>query len=203
MDFSNFILPVKEITHEGMCFKGNGFFIDDFFVTDGHVAEPDAAAIGDTFIEWKGNPIYLNEKNKVFSINNIIEYKDETYLATDASDIAVFRVTGVKSPFSLSKSFPREGQLLYNFFFREKKTNSLNTCKKTLFWRTVGSVKLIPDYPNFFLADMIPSHPGPGGCGSPIFDKNYVVYGLVQCGDKNICGFYSASHALQLLHKNI
>lgn len=53
MNISDFIIPVKDVIAEGVCFKRNGIVINDFFVTDVHVAEADAAAIGDTYIEWK------------------------------------------------------------------------------------------------------------------------------------------------------
>ena len=46
---------------------------------------------------------------------------------------------------------------------------------------------------------MKPSHPHQGSSGSPLYDNNNIVYGILHNGQDDFCGFYSAVHAHKLL----
>ena len=69
------------------------------------------------------------------------------------------------------------------------------------YWETEGVVETPKKYfvGNFFGVRMKPSHPHQGSSGSPLYDNNNIVYGILHNGQDDFCGFYSAVHAHKLL----
>jgi hypothetical protein len=190
---------------------GNGFFVDNFFITAEHVKN------------IKSSTKYILVDGREYYLNNLLNlpYKSLTYDKEgmpyghediDSTDIAVYLFDNleINSPLRLSDSLPERGQHLHCDFYHSIKDKSLTSQISEIvsslnlyFWETSGVVESEDKYfvGNFFGARMTPAHPNRGSSGSPLYDGN-IVYGILHNGEENLCGFYSAAHALKLLREN-
>lgn len=171
---------------------GNGFFVDDYFITAAHVI----AAVSFPFIMMNGQEISLKQTDaivwRIMSENpNIEDFEN-----TDNADVAIFHVPNVVSPLQLSEKSPEPSTILScNYYYHSKFCESQGEIGDKNFF--LG---------NFFGCRMTPIHPTEGGSsGSPLI-KDDIVYGILHAGNKSdtsICVFSSASHALHLLRQHI
>lgn len=199
MNYKDYILPVYFDTAEGPDPHGNGFFIDHLFITAGHVLEKDVASIGFPYIYWKGEKMLLDDTSHLLTSYNVEENKSESYECDLAADLAVFTFPNVISPMKLSHKLPHVGMKLSCDFHHRLDPTFIKHNKRCYLWETTGVVdEYIQNVPNFFTAKMEPSHPIGGSSGCPLY-ANGVVYGILHGGKDNICAFYSAVHAAQLL----
>ena len=170
---------------------GNGFFIDGFFITAAHV------------IEEAGNEkgfITVGGEEKVLSSDNAVIFQKksdhEDYGNPNASDIAIYRFDGAKSPLKLSAELPIKGDALTSSYYYQSA------------WH--HAIGLVGDddwfMGNFFgwQTGVDTIHPTEGGSsGSPLLKDN-IVYGILHAGNKedpSICVFTAASFAHRLLYK--
>lgn len=199
MDYSNYIKPIfVHLTgDENICrrsFVGNGFFIDDFFITASHIIVENQGkngqsnpfiTIGDKDIElikenacrWKEMP--YNEKGEPIGHDN-----------ENNADYAVFHFPGIRSPLRLSEYMPEYGEEMQCDFFHYLSSNKCpQVCSDDLspacyYWQTNGKVFDSSGFlGNFFGVSMSPHHPiGGGSSGSPLIKGN-IVYGILHAGN--------------------
>lgn len=201
MDYIDYILPVYFDKAEGPDIHGNGFFIDKLFITAAHVLEKDTASIGIPYIFWNGEKLLLNEASHLFTSYNVDETKPESFESDVSADLAVFLFPNVKSPLTLSQALPHVGMRLSCNFHHHTTQMPIEDNKDCNFWETIGVVDdYVSNVSNFFIAKMTPSHPIGGSSGCPIFSDGK-VYGILHSGSGNMCAFYSAAHAVQLLNQ--
>lgn len=170
---------------------GNGFFIEDYFVTAAHVIDE----AGNAYINVGNEEKKLSRENAIIW-RSMLE-KAYEYDNLDAGDIAVYRFDGVKSPLKLSESMPNQGDILVSCYYYNETWH-----------QTKGSVGDNDDWfrGNFFgwKTDSDNLHPTEGGSsGSPLL-KNNIVYGVLHAGneeDPSICVFTSASFVKKLFLK--
>lgn len=184
---------------------GNGFFAEgSYFFTAAHV-------INDTHNDTnKSEPyIKIDDKKIELKLENAIVFKELPYDDEGRpkdhhlhinGDIAIFKLEGIESIFVLSESLPKHGQTLKNSYY-------VNRYDKEELKESVAIIHDAKDFKgNFYSATMIPSHPTTGGSsGSPLFIGD-TVYGILHAGGNtvfpDVCVFYSAAHALQLLSEH-
>lgn len=170
---------------------GNGFFIDDFFITAAHVIEE---------AENEKGFIIVGGEEKELCLNHAVVYRkiadDDEYGDLNVGDIAVFGFDGVKSPLKLSAELPIKGDALTSCYNYQSA------------WH--HSMGLIADGDlfkgNFFgwqtNTDTI--HPTEGGSsGSPLLKDN-TVYGILFAGlreDPSICVFTASAFVYKLLQE--
>lgn len=199
MEHIDYILPVYFDKAEGPYIHGNGFFIDNLFITAAHVPEKDAASIGIPYIYWKGEKLLLNDTSHLFTSYNVDEEKPESFESDVAADLAVFSFSNITSPLTLSQELPNVGMRLSCNFHHSTAPTSIEDDKDCYLWETIGVVDdYVSNVSNFFIAKMTPSHPNGGSSGCPLFSDGK-VYGILHSGCDNMCAFYSAAHAVQLL----
>ena len=203
MNVNDFIFPVFFDMEEGQDMQGNGFFVDNYFITAAHVVQKDYAVQSDPYILSFGKKIYLNDDNLLLERYTVDDNNSETYETENAADIAIFKAVGIHSPFVLAEVFPNCGQrLTCNFHHRKPFPVRTPTRQDSFFWETTGIVQEhVPNVPNFFIATMDPEHPYRGSSGSPIFEGN-MVYGVLHSGSKKISGFFSAAKIIRLIREN-
>ena len=188
----------------------------NLFLTAEHVIMPDR------YISY-GNPFIIIGNSRIMLTHKVeLKYKslqyDENGCASgyedeDRTDFVIFKFADVEvnSPLRLATSLPVPGQHLRcdfyhnnkNLFYSSQKIE--NQASLTLYyWETEGVVETQEEYfiGNFFGVRMNPSHPCKGSSGSPLYDDKNIVYGILHNGQDDLCGFYSASHAHQLLRQN-
>lgn len=212
MSIENYVFPIYREKAEGIDFKGNGFFVGNLFFTAEHVIMPDRHI-------FYGDPFIIIGNRKVVLTNKVeLKYKsllyDENDCASghedeDMTDFVVFKFADVEvnSPLNLATSLPVPGQQLRCDFYHNNKNlcssqKIMNKFPLTLYyWETEGVVETPKKYfvGNFFGVRMKPSHPHQGSSGSPLYDNNNIVYGILHNGQDDFCGFYSAVHAHKLL----
>lgn len=181
------------------------------FLTADHVLIPnDVLAGSDPYIYVNNNKYVLRNK-VIMRLKKITQDENrqmQGYEDEESADIAAFIFDNltVSSPLILSDIPPKYGQELHSDFYhrlnvednKEQKTIITNS-QKLYLWETIGLVWGKEGFcGNFFGATMQPKHPSGGSSGSPVYDGN-IVYGILHCGGEDFCGFYSSSHALQLL----
>ena len=215
MNTSDYIVPLfatceKEsplnhcIKINELCFVGNGFFVENYFITAAHVIREGI----DHYFEWKNRRVELKDLELV-EIREL-EYdesgKPYGHHGSDKGDVAIFRFEEVNSPLRLSDMTPQQGKMLHCDFYHMKPSHQEEGNAKTYFWRTEGQLVIEDDDPaeNFFGMYMNPSHPeGGGSSGSPLFEENN-VYGILHGGGPiehpEVCVFNSASFIRRLLH---
>jgi len=226
MKYDKFIAPIFvhmqiEDNRVRDSFVGNGFYIDNYFITAAHVIvnNQNVNAQSNPFIIIDGKEIELTKERadlwKSLRSNengNPIEHEN-----SDLGDVAIFRYPGVKSELVLSKNLPKYGETLQCYFLHtEKPKAGIQYTTKVIGsislydWETSGQVHEKDGFlGNFYGATMQPEHPtGGGSSGSPLMKGN-VVYGILHAGDPldkdenlfhpEICVFFAASAALQLL----
>jgi hypothetical protein len=202
MNQDNFIFPVYFDTAEGPDMHGNGFFIENYFVSAAHVVEEDPSVCSAPYIIIFGNKVFLNNENLLFREYTVNDSDSDTYEKNDAADIVVYKVNGINSPLHLAEKLPMSGQQLSCNFYHKKplpEGNATNNHQSFL-WRTTGVVQeFVPKVPNFFIAKMEPRHPFKGSSGSPLF-KGDIVYGILHSGGDDICGFFATAYAVELLY---
>lgn len=196
--------------------NGNGFFVNDYFITSAHVIAESEGINGqsDPFIIWNGKRIIL-AREKALIWKDLPTKEDCThygYENKNLGDVAVFKVEGTNSPLMLSEATPKEGQILNNAFYHQLPQKSENSSsiqpivysgRNIYLWETTAKVHGIEDRSgNFFSATMNPPHPtGGGSSGSPLIEGN-TVYGILYGSPTDypeICVFYSTSHLLSLI----
>ena len=198
-NYQKFIVPIyQKMERQGKeqgiitnSLVGNGFFIEDYFITAAHVIEEAGIA-------------YINvgdEEKKLCRENAVIwrsmSEESREYDNLDAGDIAVYRFVGVKSPLKLSDNSPNMGDILDSSYYYNETWH-----------QTKGLVGDNNDWfsGNFFgwKTDSDNIHPTEGGSsGSPLL-KNNIVYGVLHAGneeDPSICVFTSALFVKKLLLK--
>ncbi len=215
MSIDKYVFPIFRKREGGIDMNGNGFFVGNLFFTAEHVIMPDKHIFyGEPYIIIRNQEIVLT--NKVELKYKSLEYDDNDCCSghedNDRTDLCVFNLMGVEinSPLRLATSFPTPGQHLQCDFYHRIKDSS-NPFYKTIieepiplhYWETKAVVETDDKYfiGNFFGARMKPAHPKGGSSGSPLYDENNIVYGILHDGEEDFCGFYAAAHANQLLHQ--
>ena len=210
MNALDYTYPIFRDTDEGVDFIGNGFFVDDLFLTADHVLNSDDIISGsEPYIFVNGNKYLLQNKVKM-CFKKITWDNGQMYGHEDieSADIAAFTFNNLKisSPLIFSDTPPKYGESLHCDFYhtltdennKEQKGVLINS-KSLYLWETVGLVLGEEGFcGNFFGAAMTPNHPRGGSSGSPICDGN-IVYGILHSGGEDLCGFYSSVHAHKLL----
>jgi hypothetical protein len=190
---------------------GNGFFVKNYFITAEHVKNIPSKT---KYILVNGEKFFLNNLLDLPYKSLIINKDGKPYGHEDknSTDLAVYLFDDLEmnSPLSFSDSPPERGQRLHCDFYHSMKDKTLPSQISEIvsslhlyFWETSGVVETEDKYfvGNFFGARMTPAHPEGGSSGCPIYDGN-IVYGILHNGGENLCGFYSAAHALQLLREH-
>lgn len=218
MNVEKYVFPIFREIPEGTDFIGNGFFVGNLFITAEHVINPGKSASPDTscmpYIMIGDRQVSLT--NKVELDYKSLEYDDEDHAFghedKDRTDLCVYILSDVdiNSPLRLATSIPSPGQQLLCDFYHHRK-DSLNPSQKEIqvnsrhlyYWETKAIVASDKNcfLGNFFGAQMKPTHPEGGSSGSPLFDNNNIVYGILHVGKEDFCGFYAAAHANQLLRQ--
>lgn len=211
----DYIYPIFEDAggEEGVALTGNGFFVNDFFITADHIV---SKYYFTPFIIVNGTKLLLVDDNKVELNYNSISYdgNDHPYGHEDDSktDLAVFIFNNfsIKSPLRLSKSLPESKQELKCDFWHtikdesnlSQESNNIGTLELYI-WNTIGVVENNKEYfiGNFYGSRMTPSHPFKRSSGSPLYCDNN-VYGILHAGKDDLCVFYSAAHAHLLLNQH-
>lgn len=216
MSVEKYVFPIFREIPEGIIFKGNGFFVGNLFFTAEHVIMPEEGTFyGETFIiigdrkVLLSNKLDLNYKSLIYKENRLAEGHEDK----DRTDFCVFDLAdvGINSPLRLATSLPARGQHLQCDFYHHIKGSCIPSKKVKIekpkllyFWETKAIVESDDKcfVGNFFAARMNPSHPEVGNSsGSPLFDENNIVYGILHDGEGDFCGFYAAAHANQLLRQ--
>ena len=215
MNTSDYIVPLfatceKEsplnhcIKINELCFVGNGFFVENYFITAAHVIREGI----DHYFEWKNRRVELKDLELV-EIREL-EYDESGnpygHHGYDKGDVAIFKFEGVHSPFRLSNTTPQPGMSFHCDFYHKKQYPKEEGHTNIFFWRTEGHLVIEDDDPaeNFFGMYMNPVHPeGGGSSGSPLYEEN-IVYGILHGGGPiehpEVCVFNSASFIRRLLH---
>ena len=215
MNTSDYIVPLfatceKEsplnhsIKINELCFVGNGFFLENYFITAAHVIREGI----DHYFEWKNRRVELKDLELV-EIREL-EYDESGnpygHHGYDKGDVAIFKFEGVHSPFRLSNTTPQPGMSFHCDFYHKKQYPKEEGHTNSFFWRTEGHLVIEDDDPaeNFFGMYMNPVHPeGGGSSGSPLYEEN-IVYGILHGGGPiehpEVCVFNSASFIRRLLH---
>lgn len=216
MNYQTFIKPIfvriVEINHSiRMSFVGNGFFIDNYFITVAHIIEDNQGQNGQSnpYIVVDGCEIELT-REKAYRWKSLPCDKNGHPFGHDNikdGDVAVFEMPGIKSELKLSETLPSYGDtFLCDFFHRlapDSKQNFKKDTNSLYLWETQGVVSDADGFSgNFFGAKMSPIHPVNGGSSGCPLVKNNIVYGILYAGNEEypeICVFYSASDVLKLL----
>ena len=215
MNTSDYIVPLfatceKEsplnhcIKINELCFVGNGFFLENYFITAAHVIREGI----DHYFEWKNRRVELKDLELV-EIREL-EYDESGnpygHHGYEKGDVAIFKFEGVHSPFRLSNTTPQPGMSFHCDFYHKKQYPKEEGHTNIFFWRTEGHLVIEDDDPaeNFFGMYMNPVHPeGGGSSGSPLYEEN-IVYGILHGGGPiehpEVCVFNSASFIRRLLH---
>ena len=215
MNTSDYIVPLfatceKEsplnhsIKINELCFVGNGFFLENYFITAAHVIREGI----DHYFEWKNRRVELKDLELV-EIREL-EYDESGnpygHHGYEKGDVAIFKFEGVHSPFRLSNTTPQPGMSFHCDFYHKKQYPKEEGHTNSFFWRTEGHLVIEDDDPaeNFFGMYMNPVHPeGGGSSGSPLYEEN-IVYGILHGGGPiehpEVCVFNSASFIRRLLH---
>lgn len=221
MDYSKYIFPIYSTNESPLCpgkkfvssFKGNGFFVDNYFITAGHVINQ----CNDPCILYDGKMVFLNRQTKLL-LKDMPYDKEGRPIGhdnPDNADIAIFSMNDVivNSPLKFSETFPQLGETLDNIYYHFSQAEIENYSKiheikdQSLYVRECkGKVNENPhDHcGDFFEVTMSPPHPdGGGSSGSPIF-MGSTVYGILHAGGSvhypEICVFFSAARVLRLLN---
>jgi len=216
MSVKKYVFPIFRKREDGIDIKGNGFFVGNLFITAEHVVMPDKHIFyGEPYIIIGKQEIVLT--NKVELKYKSLEYDDNDCCSghedSDRTDLCVYNLTEVEinSPLRLATSSPTPGQHLQCDFYHEKKDLSnpsqemiIEKPLQLYFWETKAIVETEEQYfvGNFFGTRMKPHHPHQGSSGSPLYDKNNIVFGILHDGEDDFCGFYAAAHAYQLLRQS-
>ncbi len=216
MNIEKYVFPIFQQRDDGTIDSiGNGFFSGNLFFTAEHVVMPSLVAIGDPFIIIGNREIILTNKVELNYKSLDDDNEDHTYghEDKDRTDFSVFILADIdiNSPLRLATSFPARGQHLRCDFYHRIK-DPFNPSHKKLneesghmyYWETTAIVESDEKYfvGNFFGAKMKPAHPKGGSSGSPLYDNNNIVYGILHVGKDDFCGFYAVAHANQLLRQS-
>ena len=224
MNYQTFITPIfvrmlGVNQNIRITFVGNGFFIDNYFITAAHVIKDNQGekCQSNPYIIVDGCEIELT-REKAYRWKTLpYDMEGQPFGHDDIKngDVAVFKMLGMKSELKLSKTLPSYGDILSCDFFHivspdnhslKKDTNSL------YLWETQGTVYDASGFSgNFFGATMSPIHPTDGGSSGCPLIKNNIVYGILHAGNPKdsedpenpehpeICVFYSASDILKII----
>ncbi len=221
-DIRNYILPIYVHLECGRndarsSFIGNGFIINDHFITAYHVIAENQNIRGqsnpyiiirDAEFELTIEKAHLGKSTPLDIEGHAIGHEDK-----NNGDFIAYKIEGMRSPLQLAKSYPKSGEILDCCFFHNvnPSTSIMDSPEETnriYYWETKGTVMDADGFlGNFFGAIFTTSHPTDGGSsGSPLFKDN-VVYGILHGGNpenkgKNhpeICVFYSAYDALKAI----
>jgi hypothetical protein len=100
-----------------LCFVGNGFFVENYFITAAHVIR-----VGkDHYFEW------MNRKVKISDLELVeireLEYDElgnpHGHNGLGKGDVAIFKFEEVHSPFRLSNTAPQQGMTFHCDFFHK------------------------------------------------------------------------------------
>lgn len=156
MNKYKYIIPVFSTNNVDGC----GFFIDNFFITAGHII----SMAENPFILLSGKKVYL-EKPLYFEVN-----KDYT-----GHDLAIFSIPSVKSDLRLFQEEIKPGTTLVSISFKEGMCGTvLCECNATVYDFNIG---------NYFgaITDMNLKE---GSSGSPVLIGNEVA-GILIYGNNN------------------
>ena len=197
-DYQKLIVPIfQKMERQGekkglytTSFVGNGFFVEDFFITAAHVIEEARCA----YIKIGNEEKMLCRENAIIW-RSMKQHPPEEYGNLKNGDIAVYRFDGVDSPLTLSETVPIPGDELVSCYYYSHTWHN-----------TKGFVGDSEDWfcGNFFgwRTDANSIHPQEGGSsGSPLL-KNGVVYGVLHAGnekDPSICVFTTATFVKKLM----
>lgn len=223
MDYKNYIYPIyvhlmDNNNESRQSFVGNGFVINNFFITASHVILDNQEQTD------QSNPYFILEgkeyelvKSKSFFWKSMSYDQNGNPIGhanIENGDFAAYEIPGIKSPLSLAENPPNYEEAFHCCFFhnmepRNSKYHTTDT-KPIYYWETKGIVFGSSGFMgNFFGAKMHPEHPmGGGSSGSPLLRDN-IVYGVLHAGNPydrtenkhhpEICIFYAASAAFQCL----
>lgn len=172
-DLDKYIIPVFNTNYS----EGVGFFVDDFFITSGHVI-----CEGQPFIVINGKKLILSSKDAL-----LLTTLNEESTFDDGLDIAVFRLEGTLSPLAFTHTRIDVGtELMSRSVFRhfsEEYGEALSLEE------TSGHVTEVIG--NFFKCDL-DKVLREGSSGSPIFNDNDVA-GI-------LCGNFSGDPENRILY---
>lgn len=193
MKLSDYIIPI------GSPCEGCGIFVDNYFITAGHVLELNE----DTTIYFR-NEKYLLSKTNCVSFTSM----NDSSWNTLGSDIAIFKCESIISPIELNKEELHLNDILHSISYKVSVIKNDND-DIPFSWSTSidytevveceGTVLDIKG--NFIACEM--SYPlRKGSSGSPIFYKGKLA-GILSAGDESreICIFQNAQSIMQLLLK--
>lgn len=226
MDIRKYILPVyvHKTCNDNktfQCLVGNGFIVDDFFITSYHVINQTKDSQSNPFI-------IIDNIEYELRIENSYSYKSITYDTEgypinhknkNNGDFIAYQIPGLHSPLQLAKYAPKKAEVLECCFFHNTKPTNIQVLtasdSKPFYWETKGTVfgreGILGD---FFGASFTPMHPIDGGSsGSPLLKGN-VVYGILHAGNPNdeddnnkphpeICIFYAAHAVRETLYREM
>lgn len=218
---NNYIVPIFVHTEVGgdnasnsiVTLAGNGFYIDDFFITAYHVIEGNEKINGQSnpfiIVDGKEKELTLKDSYRCMSYPINPDNGTKGYEKGSSGDVAIFKMPGVKSDLVLADSLPRYGDTLDNIFYYEapqaegQQREEGQPMADIYCWPTKGQIFDEDGFlGNFFGAQMTPIHPKKGGSsGSPLFKGN-VVYGVLHAGNTShpeYCIFFSAQAIRQLI----
>ncbi len=196
-------------------FKGNGFFVGNYFITAGHVINQ----FPDSFINYNDKKLYIKSGKEIIlkdmpydEYGRPVGHKDPKN-----ADLAIYEFYNmeINSPLCLSNSFPQLGQELQSNFYHYKleeiekyKITQEIENESLVYWECTGTVHEDSNdhCGDFFEATMKPAHPwGGGSSGSPILNGN-IVCGILHAGGAeshpDICVYFSAERALLAIQKH-
>jgi hypothetical protein len=220
IDIRNYILPIYVHIDFGCTeirpsFIGNGFIVNDYFITAHHVIADNQNINGQSnpYIIINGVECELTvEKSHSWKTTpcdkngNAIGHDDK-----NNGDFIAYKIEGLRSPLHLAECPPKYGEVLDCCFYHNVNP-SIHTMDNSeehssvYYWETRGTVMGSDGFSgNFFGATFETCHPTDGGSsGSPLFKDNE-VYGILHGGNPEdegekhpeICAFYIANDALK------
>lgn len=224
MDIKKYILPIFVHIDGGYneirpSFIGNGFIVNDYFITAHHIIADNQNVSGQSnpYIIIKDVEFELTIDKSYFwkSMPRDIEGNAFGYDDKNNGDFIAYKIEGIRSPLQLAECHPKYGEILDCCFFHNV-SPSIGIKDMTeekypiYYWETKGTVLEADGFSgNFFGAIFTTIHPAGGGSsGSPLFKDN-VVYGILHGGSPEdegekhpeICVFYTANDALKAISK--
>ena len=225
MDYQNFILPIfvhimDNNNSNRPSLVGNGFFVNDLFITASHVISDNQGRNDQSnpYVIIDGKEIELISSKAFIWKTMPYDYNGDPigHANIENGDFVAYEILNINSPLKLANSLPNYGEKLQCCYYHNIKLNSIDNKQVFIsdinpiyYWDTEGVVFDSSGFlGNFYGAKMSPQHPTSGGSsGSPLLKDN-IVYGILHAGNPHdeledkthpeICIFYAASAALQL-----
>lgn len=185
--FEKFILPIESIAHAGC-----GFFVDNLFVTAGHVAVNNELPLT---IYFNGKTVKLDKSNLLFA-----RYVDNEPNPEDNIDVALFKVEGVNSPLKLADYRPKAGEQYVCYSFNDEVFHLNQQGVPAIFSSydqivpVSTPVKVLDKTDGKFFGCESEKVLQRGNSGSPLIDAEGNVVGILHGGvpDTNQCVFQYA-----------